>query len=111
MTANDRRMAIVDFISMKRKTSYRELQEEFGVSESTIRRDLDAVSNNASFYTESGNGGGIIASEGWYSTKRYYTREQEEFLKGLQDRLQLERKDQKMMEQILATFAMPQAKA
>ena len=40
MKANERRLAIRDYISAKRKTSIPELMQEFDVSRSTIKRDL-----------------------------------------------------------------------
>lgn len=103
----DRRIAIRNFISEKRHTSYGELAQRFGVSESTIRRDLDAITAFTSFYATPGNGGGIHATEGWYASRRYYSAAQEDFLKKLRSGLQTE-DDLNIMDEILGMFAMPQ---
>ena len=102
----DRRLAIRDFISMKRHTSIPELMQEFDVSKSTILRDLEALTETISYYTTTGNAGGIHAMEGWYATNRYYTPDQEAFLRKLEAGLQTD-KDRKMMESILMAFAKP----
>lgn len=67
----ERRLAIRDFISMKRHTSIPELMQEFDVSKSTILRDLEALTETISYYTTTGNGGGIHATEGWYASNTY----------------------------------------
>ena len=102
----DRRLAIRDFISMKRHTSIPELMQEFDVSKSTILRDLEALTETISYYTTTGNGGGIHAMEGWYATNRHYTPDQEAFLRKLEAGLQTD-EDRKMMESILMAFAKP----
>lgn len=105
-STSDRRLAIRDFISERRHTTVPELMQEFHASYSTIKRDLDAITETTSFYTTQGNGGGIHACEGWYASRKYFSADQEAFLKKLQSGLQTEA-DQKMMESILAAFAMP----
>lgn len=105
---SDRRLAIRDYISAKRHTTVGELAAEFDVGYNTIIRDLDAITDTTSFYMTKGTGGGVHAVDGWYASSHYFSSAQEEFLKKLQSGLQTEA-DQKMMESILAAFAMPKA--
>lgn len=107
IATSDRRLAIRDYISDKRETTIAELMREFGVSKSTIRRDLDAITETTSFEMVPGNGGGIRATDGWYSSHRYLSDKQERLLKDLMAGLQPEQKE--TMESILAAFGKPQA--
>ena len=108
-TTSERRLAIRDAISERRHTTVRELARDFGVCERTIFRDLEAISATTSFYYSRGTGGGVHATDGWYASKRYYTGEQEAFLRKLQEGLQTD-SDKRMMESILNAFAMPRHK-
>ena len=92
----DRRLAIRDYISERRHTTIAELIQEFHVSKSTVLRDLEALTENTSFYTTPGNGGGIHATEGWYASRRYLS------ATGLQTE-----SEKKLMESILLAFAKP----
>ena len=101
----ERRLAIRDFISDKRETTIAEISEKFHISKSTVRRDLDAITDSTLFYMVQGNGGGIRAAEGWYASRRYFTLKQEELLRRLLPGLQPE--EAHTMEGILAAFAKP----
>ena len=109
LSASERQLAIRDAISDRRHTSVSELARDFNVSTTTVKRDLEALAEVISIYGTRGAGGGIHAVEGWYSSKRYLTSDQEAFLKKLQEGLQTE-SDQRMMESILTAFAMPRHK-
>ena len=103
---SERRLAIRDFISERRRTTVPEIMEEFHVGYNTVLRDLDAITEITSFYKVPGRGGGIHAVDGWYASSHYYTTDQEAFLRKLEAGLQTD-KDRKMMEGILRAFAMP----
>lgn len=109
-STSERRLAIRDAISERRHTTVAELARDFGVSCSTIKRDLDALTATTSFYCTKGTGGGIHAMDGWYASNRYLSSPQEAFLRKLQDGLQTET-DRQMMESILSAFAKPINKA
>jgi predicted DNA-binding transcriptional regulator YafY len=85
--AEQRRESIMEILSVRRKTSVRELMEKFGVCRQTIVNDLEAVTAYAQFYTVPGNGGGIFACEGWhYKPERLTARMQkavEDAINGL----------------------------
>ena len=110
MNANERRLAIRDYISEKRETSISELMREFHASRSTIKRDLEEIAEIASFYSIPGKGGGIRAMDGWYANKTYFTTSQEALIRKLGLGLQTE-DDKRTFESILNTFVMPRSKA
>ena len=112
MKANERRLAIRDFISAVRKTTIAELAQEFEVSRSTIKRDIQELESAYLISIESidGKGGGIRAMDGWYANKTYFTIVQEALIRKLGIGLQTE-DDKRTFESILATFVMPKAKA
>ena len=103
----ERRLAIRDFISMKRHTSIPELMQEFDVSKSTILRDLEALTETISYYTTTGNGGGIHATEGWYASNSYLKSDDEAFLQMiLETGLQTD-EERARMERIIAAYVRP----
>lgn len=74
MTANERRIKIMTLLYRRGNTTSVKLAEEFGVSRSTIMRDIVALSMYNPIYTVQGrNGGGIyILKDGMpeYATRR-----------------------------------------
>ena len=108
LTASERRKEIADIISFERSTTKARLQEHFGVSKSTIKRDLRELerTGDACFYTVEGEQGGIFACEGWYASRRYLTPRQEAALRNVLDgRPTME--DMKEIERILISFGTP----
>lgn len=105
MTANERRQEIIELMSDRRFENIQNLMNEFGVSRSTIKRDIEIISLSVPIYSVSGNGGGIRVADGWYSSRRYLKPEQEELLNRLKAGLQPG--DEQVMESILAAFAKP----
>lgn len=106
MPAAERQMLIRDYISDVRHTSIAEIAEQFNVSQSTVRRDLEVITPFTSFYTTAGNGGGLCATDGWYASKRYLTQNQEKLLRRLLPGLQPG--DKALMDGILQAFSQPQ---
>jgi len=107
-SANERRQRILEALSDRRFETRESLASEFGVSKRTIERDIECLSCSAPVYTVQGNGGGIRVADGWYISRRYLHREQEELLRRLMAGLQPE--DEKTMQSILSAFAMPKVK-
>lgn len=105
VTANERRQEIIEILSDRRFERIENLMSEFGVSRSTIKRDIEVLSLFYPIYSVSGNGGGIRVADGWYSNRRYLKPAQEELLNHLKSGLQPE--DMQVMESILAAFAKP----
>ena len=107
-SALERRQLILETLSDKRQTTLEELALEFRVSKMTIRRDIDVLTCSAPIYTMQGGGGGIRVADGWYIGRRYLHKDQEELLKQLMNGLQPEQ--QKTMQSILDSFAIPKVK-
>lgn len=104
-SALDRRQAIKDELIVRRFMTMRELQDEFEVSRSTIRRDIDILSESIPLYTEKGNGGGVRVMDGYRSDRIYLNSEQENLLNEIMPGLQPEQME--VMQSILATFGKP----
>lgn len=108
ITANERRQLILEELNDRRSASARDLAEEFGVTERTIRTDIEILGCSAPIYTVQGNGGGIRVADGWYLSRRYLHDDQEALLRQLLPGLQPDQ--QQTMEKILAAFAKPKIK-
>ena len=105
----DRQRRLMEIISARRFETVRNLASELGVSRYTIMRDLNEITDIASFYTTCGkHGGGVYACDGWYYSKTYLSKDQEKLLRNLLPGLQPEQ--QKTMEAILTAFAKPTKK-
>lgn len=104
-SALERRQAILELLSDRRKETVANLMREFGVSRCTILTDIEVLSLSAPIYTVQGNGGGIRVADGYYVGRRYLHSDQEELLRRLMPGLQPE--DQKTMQRILSSFGMP----
>ena len=63
MNTTDRRMEIINILVVRRRTTARELAEEFGVTTRTIRNDIQALSPGFPVYTQQGGDGGIFIEE------------------------------------------------
>lgn len=105
MTANDRRMRILEVLCERRHESVGNLAFEFGVADSTMRKDLQILSCSYPIYTTQGNGGGVHVVDGYRMGKQYLTKEQEDLLEKLAARLTGE--DFKTMQSILKKFGEP----
>lgn len=106
-SALDRRQEILQRLSDRRQDTIENLMTEFGVSRSTIKRDIEILACSAPIYTVQGNGGGIRVMDGYYHGRRYLKSDQEALLRKLLPGLQPE--DQKTLQGVLDAFAMPRA--
>lgn len=71
----ERRAALLRVLCLRRHDTISNLAAEFGVSERTIRRDIEDLSCTEPIYTQSGRyGGGVYVSEN-YSVDRLYLRD------------------------------------
>jgi predicted DNA-binding transcriptional regulator YafY len=89
-------------LSDVRHTTIDNLISRYGVSRSTVIRDVDELSLEAPIYKVQGNGGGIYVENDWYASRRYLSKEQTELLKKVLSGLQPE--DKKVMQEILDSF-------
>lgn len=61
----ERRQAILEALSDRRRETVANLASEFDVSNATIRRDIEVLSCSAPIFTVQGNGGGIHVADGY----------------------------------------------
>ena len=65
MNTADRRTEIINILIIRRRTTARELADEFGVTTRTIQKDIQALSPGYPIYTKQGGDGGIFISESY----------------------------------------------
>lgn len=77
MGTAERRNEIMKKLCRRRHDTITNLASEFGVSERTIRRDIDVLSTKEPIYTQTGRyNGGVYVVEG-YSMQRMYMSDKE----------------------------------
>ena len=108
-SATERRQDVLYYISDRRRVTYQEIADEFGVSFNTARRDVELLACSYPIDVVNGKGGGVRAMDGWYLSRRYLHEDQEKLLRTLLAGLQPE--DQKTMQSILDAFAKPTKEA
>lgn len=80
MGTAERRNEIMKYLCRRRYDTISNLAFEFGVSERTIRRDIESLSLTEPIYTQQGRyGGGVYVMEG-YSLSRMYMSDNESLL-------------------------------
>lgn len=84
MGTAERRSAIMKILCRRRYETINNLALEFGVSDRTIRRDIEVLSLTEPIYTQSGRyGGGVYVMEGYFADRMYVTESEGEILKKL----------------------------
>lgn len=104
MTANERRMEILERLSMTRHDSIDNIAFEFGKNRRTIERDIETLTLSYPIYTTKGTGGGVHVVDGWYIGRKYLKPQQKALLEQLSETLTGE--EAKTMREILKTFAL-----
>lgn len=102
-TAIERRDAILDTLCTRREDTYQNLSQEFGVSYSTIRRDIEILACSYPIEPVRGNGGGVKVADWYHRNRSYLTAEQTDLLARLAQ--SLEGHDLEIMDGILSKFA------
>ena len=97
-----RRQAILDALMYRRRDTVSNLAAEFSVTERTIRRDIDILSNDYPIYTEQGHGGGVRVRNGFYTDHRHLTATESDLLRRLAATASTD--DKSVIDGILATF-------
>lgn len=78
MGTAERRRRIIKILIKKRRTTINELSYEFGVSERTIRRDIDVLSIDEPIYTQPGRyNGGVYIVDGYCEDNDYFNDDQQ----------------------------------
>lgn len=71
MSPNERRKKIIERLSCRRYETIPQLAHEFGVSRSTIKRDLTILLTEYPIVSICGKGGGISLPEGYYISEKH----------------------------------------
>lgn len=86
MGTAERRNAILKFLCRHRHETVQNLASEFGVSERTIRRDIEVLSYTEPIYTQPGRyGGGVYVVDGYSIDRMYMTTEELSVIQKLID--------------------------
>lgn len=84
METSERRMAILKLLCRRRHETMTNLANEFGVSERTIRRDIETLSLHEPIYTQSGRyTGGVYVMENYTMDHMYFQEDQIKVLRKL----------------------------
>lgn len=97
-----RRQAILDALMCRRSDTVSNLAMEFGVTERTIRRDIDILSSDYPIYTEQGHGGGVRVQDGFFTDRRHLTTAETDLLRRLAAMVSTDEKS--VIDGILVTF-------
>ena len=104
MDAVERRQQLLELLCQRRKDTMQNLAAELGVSERTIRRDVEILTRSYPLETVCGRYGGGVRVADWYHLDRQrMSPRQTALLRRLATGLQGE--DLEVMEQILLKFA------
>ena len=104
MDAVERRQQILELLCQRRKATMQNLAAELGVSERTIRRDVEILTRSYPLETVCGRYGGGVRVADWYHLDRQrMSPRQTALLRRLAADLRGE--DLEVMEQILLKFA------
>lgn len=104
MGAAERRQQILDLLCQRRRETIPNLAAELGVSERTIRRDIEMLTLHYPIETVCGRyGGGVRIADWYYQGRRRLTPRQTALLRRLA--LNLQGEDLEDMNQILTHFA------
>ncbi len=105
MTPSERREAILTALCQRRHDKVANLAYEFGVTERTIKSDIEELTLAHPIETIRGRyGGGIKVADGYYIGRRYLKPSQQKLLKKLSGQLIGEEKA--VMDGILREFAL-----
>ena len=115
MGTADRRSAILKILCSRRYEKMSNLAEELGVSERTIRRDIEVLSYTEPIYTRQGRyDGGVYVLDGYYNKKTYFSEEEGSFIRKVYKAVsssgtyQFSFDEVRMLEKILKTYAKPE---
>ena len=105
MDPNERRMAIIRVLCVRRKETIKNLAAEFGVSERTVRYDIERLSQIFPLIITPGRySGGVSVMEGYYWGMNFLNSEQQALLERLLGTLS--DRDRSIMQSILDSFAL-----
>ena len=104
-TPDDRRHKMREYLSSRRRATYGELADEYGITWRTAKRDIEILTLFMPLETVRGNGGGVKVQDGWHSDRLYMSEDQTLLLIELREMLTGRKKE--IMESILTDFVIP----
>lgn len=105
MTANERRMEIIEVLCQRRHDTMQNLAAEFGVTDRTIRNDINELSLSYPIITKRGRyGGGISIMDGYSLNQKFLKSDQKDLLQKLST--SLSGQDLQVMNSIFKDFAL-----
>ena len=116
MGASERRSEIVRLLCRRRFETVDNLAFEFGVSERTIRRDIEVLSLTVPLYTQSGRyGGGVYIEENYKMDRMYMTVPETQLLKKILNNQYvssklLNKRELALLLSIIANYEVPKTK-
>jgi predicted DNA-binding transcriptional regulator YafY len=73
LVTTERRLAILRLLCRRRYETIKNIAAEFNISESTARRDIQALSRDAPIYTQTGRyGGGVYVTDNYTMDRMYF---------------------------------------
>ncbi len=113
MGATERRLGLLNVLSKRRYDTVTNLANEFGVSERTIRRDIDILSGFEPIYTQCGRyTGGVYMLDGCRTDRKFLDPEETSLLEMLicfaetDKQIVLNEANILCLKRILSTFSM-----
>lgn len=114
MTAVERRVALLKLICRRRFETVSNLAAEFGVSERTIRRDINVLMQTESIYTQQGRyGGGVYVVDTYTIDRMYFNDDELHILTKMLDCVtnscvcQLSQREKDIMKKFIADYTKP----
>ena len=111
MGTAERRNAIIKTLCRRRHETIQNLASEFGVSERTIRRDIDILSATEPIYTQTGrHAGGVYMVDGYSVDRMYMTEAEIEVLCKLYHSAQaavLSKQETELLHRIITNYTKP----
>lgn len=106
----ERRCEIMKILCRRRSESIKRLAIELGVSERTVRRDIDVLSMQEPIYTQTGRKGGVYVDEKYFMNRMYMTEDELNVLHKLAyiaDRHDLDDGERKILHSIISSYTKP----
>ena len=112
METADRRIEILRVLCRRRYEKTRNLAYEFGVSERTIRRDIEFLSLRNPIYTQTGKyGGGIYVLDNFTMDGMYMTDTEINVLKNVSDVIKglkaVTKREKEVLNSIISDYSKP----
>ncbi len=112
METAERRIEILKTLCRRRYEKTQNLALEFGVSERTIRRDIEILSLNNPIYTQSGKyAGGVYILDGYTMERMYMSQKESDVLlkvyNAIKDQEILSFEEKKIFNSIISIYTKP----